>query len=366
MMGYASPLGYGLVDYRLYMPETWFEEGYADRRQKCLVPSGIRFKNKNTMLSEMINEAIASGVLPAKYVGVDSSYGTDSKFLDSLPDSIIYFADIRSNCLVFAERPTFSIPPYSGKGRKPTIEKPSSAPITVKKLIEQSPHSWEYVVLGIGAKGPIIVQDICLPVVEVRDDRPGKDVWLYARKMDDGSIKYALCNAPADATIADIRKPALMRWSIEQCFEECKGYLGMGHYETRSWVGWRRHMLLTLIAHLFIIKLRIELSKTPSTPNATPYIEKAVPLEEFVQAYEQMNEGKEIDHPDIMLMPSKPQQFMTIGMVQKLIVSVFPKIGLAVKEVSYRLYKAKSAFDSHSQATMHKILKLRASPCFLH
>jgi len=48
-----------------------------------------------------------------------------------------------------------------------------------------------------------------------------------------------------------------MRWPIEQCFEECKNYLGMGDYEARSWSAWYKHMLFVMVAHLFIIEMRL-------------------------------------------------------------------------------------------------------------
>src|SRR5437870_12434045 len=39
--GYASRQGYALVDKRLFMPEQWFPEAYADRREKCTVPADV-------------------------------------------------------------------------------------------------------------------------------------------------------------------------------------------------------------------------------------------------------------------------------------------------------------------------------------
>jgi len=358
MAGYASAKGYGLVDYKLYMPEQWFEDDYEDLRKKCDVPSKLSFENKNNMLLAMIQNIIQSGLFRAKYVGVDSSFGSDSDFLDGLPESVIYFADIRSNQYVFAERSIVYTPTYSGRGRKPVRAKTDTTPLTVKKLIETSEQPWERVVLGIGAKGPVIAEDKGLRVVESRNGLPGKDVWLYARKLDNGTIKYALCNAPIDASISEIRKPALMRWSIEQCFEECKNYLGMDHYESRSWDAWRRHILLTLIAHLFIVKLRIEFSRKPNNPNSTPYVINPVSLDEYLNAHMQMISNQIINHPDIFATPITLQQFMTIGLVQKIVNATFPKVGLIVDEVDYLLGKAASAFNSHSLAAVEKALLL--------
>jgi len=361
MLGYAGSRGYCLIDYSLYMPEKWFDASYIELRQKCAVPSSIKFKTKNTMLLEMVCNTIQSGLFHAKYVGVDSSFGCEAEFLDGLPKNIIYFADIHSNQLVFVSRPNVFIPSYSGKGRKPTKEKTEFDPLSVKDVIYQSKEPWEHVVLGIGAKGPVIAYDKCLHVVEVRNGLPGKDVWLYARKLEDGSIKYALCNAPADACKNELRKPALMRWSIEQCFKECKDYLGMDHYESRSWDAWHRHILLTLIAHLFIIKLRIEFSSLPKNPSSTPYVTAPVTLDDYLHAHMMMSDKKVIAHPNILAMPTTPQQILTIGLVQKFVNVIIIKEGIIAKEIDYMLKKAASSFASHSMATINKVKLLQPS-----
>jgi SRSO17 transposase len=57
-------------------------------------------------------------------------------------------------------------------------------------------------------------------------------------------MRFSLCNAPVDTDIGILRRLSVMRWSIEQCFEECKSELGMNHNECRSWNRWHRHVLL--------------------------------------------------------------------------------------------------------------------------
>jgi hypothetical protein len=258
-----------------------------------------------------------------------------------------------------AGRPGVAVPPYSGTGRKPAKQQPEYEPLTVSELARQSEAPWESVVLGIGAKGPVIAEDKCLRVVDVRDGLPGKDVWLYVRKLENGKLKYALCNAPPDATIAEIRKPALMRWSIEQCFGECKDYLGMDHCEARSWDSWHRHILLTLIAHLFIIKLRIAFSSTPRAPGVTPHVEDPVSLDDYLEAHMQMLRNERISHPGILPKAVVPQQFMTIGLIQKLVDAALPKVGTVVEEINHLLYKAMSSFDSHSKGAVEKAATTR-------
>lgn len=62
---------------------------------------------------------------------------------------------------------------------------------------------------------------------------PGSEIWLYLRKYQDGRIKYFVSNAPGKIEPQELDRAATLRWPIEQCFEEYKSYLGMGHYECR-------------------------------------------------------------------------------------------------------------------------------------
>jgi hypothetical protein len=300
----------------------------------------------------MIREAAGSGLFPAKYLGADSAYGSDSVFLDSLTEGLIYFADVKKDQMVFVSRPKTAVPPYSGKGRKPCKEVPEFLPRMVKDIAEDTDLPWNDVVLDIGAKGPNITNDKYLRVTEVRDGKPGKDVWLYVRKLSDGTSKYALCNESEGASAEDLRRPALMRWSIEQCFNECKEYLGMDHYESRSWDGWRRHMLLCLIAHLFVIKLRMEYTSKPQSPGIAPYIDDPVPLDDYLEAADDLMNDREINHPSISAAPTQAQQVLTIGLIRALIEATFVKFGAVLEEINYRLCTAAQAFDSHSRRTL--------------
>ena len=48
-----------------------------------------------------------------------------------------------------------------------------------------------------------------------------------------------------------------VRWPVELAFEESKGEVGMDHYEVRSWDGWHHHMVLVLLAHHFLVWVRV-------------------------------------------------------------------------------------------------------------
>jgi len=359
MIGYVSGKGYGIFDWRLYMPQSWFEDKHKNLRNKCKVPDNITFETKNKILLDMIQSAHESGKLKARYVGVDASYGSDSAFLDALPGNLIYFADVRKNQLLFASRPETYIPEYKGKGKHPPKPVAATKPVTVEKIAANESTPFNDVALGIGAKGPIFSKDKAIRVVEVRDGLPGKDIWLYVRQLEDGSLKYSLTNAPLSSTLEEIRKPALLRWSIEQCFNELKEYLGMDHYEARNWVAFHRYMLLSNISHLFINKLRNMFSAKMHTPGATPYIEHPVPADEFLDAAIQLGNNEPITNNKIKAVPDRPQQVLTIGLIQKIVDTAFVKIGKLREEIDYQMRTAAAAFESHSRAKLKQALAKR-------
>jgi SRSO17 transposase len=356
MAGVAGPEGYGLLDYELYMPKGWLEaEGADKRREKCRVPAGLEFKTKNQLATEMIAKAIQNG-FAGRYVGVDSAFGRDHSFLDALAPGLTYFADVPCDHMVFPSRPEVAVPEYSGKGRKPTQARPSFAPSTVAAIAGDDAVPWADAVLGIGAKGPVIAKDKCLRVVESRDGMPGKDVWLYVRRLEDGSVKYALCTESMDAGVEAVRKPALMRWAIERCFKECKDHLGMDHYELRSWHGWRRHILLVLIAHLFVIKLRRRYGAMVDEPGPAPHVDVPVPLDDYIDAARKLQNGEEIEHKDIHPYPVTMQYPLTMGLVMKLICSMFPKVGQIFKEIDFEMKKNAAAFCSHTKSKLANVI----------
>jgi hypothetical protein len=193
-------------------------------------------------------------------------------------------------------------------------------------------------------------------VVESRDGLPGKEVWLYVREVDDGNLKYCLCNAPMDAPIEAVRAPAMMRWSIEQTFKECKQHLGMDHYELRSWTGWRRHMLLVLICHFFITKLRLRFGYKMSSPMNVPYVKGPVDLGRYLAAAENLRKGSEIAEPNIIAFPSEEQYLLTFANVSKLMGKVFPPMGEVFTLMDSCLKQNAATFQSDSKAKVEAAL----------
>lgn len=272
-LAYAGDEGYGLVDRALYIPESWYHPENAQRRERCRIPPERRFETKNQMALRMIQKVLDEGSFHVKWIGCDAAFGCDHEFLDALPDTVCYFAAVKSSEQIYLNRPVMTVPKKtSGKGRPFVHALPSEPQVTVKTVAEDESVPWQQAVLAEGAKGKIIAQVKIIRCVFSRAATkagdyppiPAGDGWLYIRRYANGDTKYFLSNAPETIEMCELHEAATLRWPIEQCFEECKGFLGMGHYECRTLGGWLRHMLLVMLAHGFVTSVRLTLKKTAS------------------------------------------------------------------------------------------------------
>jgi SRSO17 transposase len=278
-VGYSSEQGYGLLNCQLYMPENWFSKEQEQRRKANLVPQDLVFKTKQQIALGLIEQVVATGDFPARWIGCDATFGSDIEFLKALPGNLYYFADIRSDTQVFTKKPGVGLPPYKGRGRRPSKLKVLVGQPTAKKVsaIAGSDRlSWKSVIVAEGAKGPIVAKVARIQVYLSRDGLPvGDRQWLFLRKNPDGKIKYAISNAPKHTSLAELIKASTMRWPIEQCFQEGKGQLGMDKYEHRSWPAWHRHMIYVFLALHFLLRLRMKFKKN-SFADASPSPQTAI------------------------------------------------------------------------------------------
>jgi SRSO17 transposase len=269
-LGYVSRQGYTLLDSQLFMPAEWFDEAHTDRRQACGVPAGLTYQTKPEIGLELLraavkrNEQLAEPLL-FQWVAADALYGDAPSFRDGIAAlGKWYFTEIKSTSQVWLNRPEVHVPPWKGRGRRPTrlrLRHPTDQAVPVQNLAAQIPASaWTRATIKEGSKGPIVCDFAFLRVVESRGGLPGPDLWLVIRrKVDDPTeLKFYFSNAPAETPVLELVRLSGLRWPIEMIFEEGKGELGFDHYETRSWLGWHHHMLLVSLAHHFLVRLRLK------------------------------------------------------------------------------------------------------------
>jgi len=109
------------------------------------------------------------------------------------------------------------------------------------------------------SKGPIVCDFAFVRVSECRQGLPGPRLWLIIRRntANPSEVKFYFSNAPEAIESLSLVRMSGMRWPVELTFEEGKTELGMDQYETRGWQGWHHHMTLVILAHHFLVWVRV-------------------------------------------------------------------------------------------------------------
>jgi len=261
-LGYVCGNRRTLIDERLYLPEDWASDPI--RRRKCGVPENIIFKSKAQLGLEMIFDAQKRGV-PFGWIGMDCFYGEQPWLLDEIDImGMTYIADAPTDTQVWLEKPKIEIPEKKGiRGPIPKLKKLVSGepnPIKVQDLAEQLDQSqYTRVFLRETERKELWSMLACLRVFPVRDKLPGDETWLIIRKDEgDNKTKYQLSNAPENTSINRLGQMSCSRYWIERAIEDAKGEAGLADYQVRGWIGWHHHMVLTLLAMLFILQMVVK------------------------------------------------------------------------------------------------------------
>jgi SRSO17 transposase len=86
---------------------------------------------------------------------------------------------------------------------------------------------------------------------------PGVEAWLVGEHRSNGARAYYLSNLTADSPIKELAGAIKARWVWEQAHQKLKGELGLDHFERRSWTGLHSHLLMTLMANVFLETRRL-------------------------------------------------------------------------------------------------------------
>ena len=232
-LAYASRQGHALLDCALYVPQVWTHD--SERCERAGIPEKHPFATKPQLARQMLQRAFDAQV-PAAWVTGDSVYGDDRRLRVWLEE--------QEHAYVLA---------VSGKeyvwraGRQHQVKSILAALAT---------EGWCRLRAGDGAKGPRWYDWRWLPLAAPW--QPDWRRWLLIRRSlsTPTELTAYVVFAPQETTLATVVQVAGSRWSIEQCFEEAKGEVGLDQYEVRSWTGWYRHITLAMWAYALLTVLR--------------------------------------------------------------------------------------------------------------
>ncbi len=249
------------------------------------MPKDLEFRTKPEIALGMIKKTEERGHLSFEYVLADALYGNNIEFRDGVAElGKKYFTAVSCDTQVYKEKPEVKVPEYKGRGRKPKLARANIEPIRIDELAKEiEAEKWSKHVVKGGSKGPIVCEFAFERIWETRGEEEPVELWLVIRRNlnEKREISYYLCNDSEEVSLETLVWLSGMRWPIETSFEESKEELGLDHYETRSYLGWHHHILLTCLAHHFLVRMRLMLGeKSPALtlPQARVLLKAAIPL----------------------------------------------------------------------------------------
>lgn len=278
-LGYADLRGRFrcTLDHRIFLPESW-----ADDRERCReahVPDDLTHQPKWKIALDMLERCQGNGIR-FKWLTFDEGYGCNARFLDTLHKmGQTYVAEVPKTFTGWLVEPKVLQKDHhtGAKGRPrrhPRLAAQSSRPNRVDRLCTYSyamrDQAWQDYHIKDGHKGPIIWRakaarfrlNVCPEGAGRSFTLPSAPAWLiYAEHPVTCEIKYFVSNAPATTSVTRILHVAFSRWHIERCFQDEKSLLGLDHFEVRRYRAIQRHLILTVISHLFLARTKLKLER---------------------------------------------------------------------------------------------------------
>jgi SRSO17 transposase len=204
----------------------------------------------------------------------DSGYGDATEFRLGLTQrGLTYVLQVDPTATAHAGDEMPGRPPYDGRGRPPQPRYPDK-PSTLRELaLAAGRDSCHRITWRTGTKktkdNPTAKMRSHFLAIRIRpanrhipraEDGSLPDEWLIAEWPPDKPepVKYWLSTMPPTASLKTLVRLAKIRWRIEHDYRELKTGLGLDHFEGRSFLGWHRHVTLTVLAQAFATMLRLD------------------------------------------------------------------------------------------------------------
>jgi SRSO17 transposase len=232
-LAYSSEKGAAFLDRALYLPRAW--TGDPVRRAEAGVPAGLIFRNKIKLAEEMLERVFEADV-PARWVLADSFYGRSHAFRVWLEERGRPYAVMV---------PKTNAVPLGGRKKK------------IEKLVERlGEGAFSEVRPAQDASGRRPWEWACLDLAP--DSEKEMRRWLLVRRSTDDpeDLGFYQAYGPEGTQIEELVRVCQERWTVEECFAEAKGEVGLDHYEVRKWEAWYRHITLCLLAHAYLAVTR--------------------------------------------------------------------------------------------------------------
>lgn len=252
----ATPRAHTWIDGELYIPEHWFEEAYAERREKVGLPDNCTFHTKPELGWQMIQRAQANQV-PFEAVVMDDLYGRNEVLRQRLDQAgIEYYGDVPANTIVYLDKPRVTYPKTKGRKRSKRPKIVAKQRYEVRQLLHHPALEWATITLRPNERGMLRAKFGRCLVWTVHGDRIRRE-WLLIRQ-DGRRVTYVLSNASPDTSLETMAWRKSHRYFIERDNQDNKSELGWDEFQAIKYRAWEHQLALTILASWFIAETRLD------------------------------------------------------------------------------------------------------------
>lgn len=252
----ATPRAHMWIDGELYIPEHWFEEAYAERREKVGLPEDRTFQTKPELGWQMIQRAQANRV-PFEAVVMDDLYGRNAELRQRLDQAgIEYYADVPANTIVYLDKPGVMYPRTRRGKRSKRPKIVAQQRYEVRQLLHHPSLEWATITLRPNERGMLQAKFGRCHVWTVYGTQVRQE-WLLIRQ-DGQRVTYILSNASEDTSLETMAWRKSHRYFIERDNQDSKSELGWDEFQATKYRAWEHQLALTILASWFITETRLD------------------------------------------------------------------------------------------------------------
>jgi len=250
------------VGARLYLPQSWTED--RARCQTAGIPEAVTFATKPQIALELIAAVQTSGVSPAPVLA-DSAYGNNGDFRAGLRNlGLEFFLQIDPQQLTGWAQPVAlekKRTRWQVRAGSPGARKLAEL-FAAQPSVRWHPCSWK-AADGQTRHTRLAWLRVYLPGTLDRGHDHLEELWLVVDWPAGQAEVYHfyLAHLHREPTRARCLQLSRSRWNIEQYFQRAKDDLGLDHYEGRSWRGFHHHLVMAVLAYLFVVVVYLRAKK---------------------------------------------------------------------------------------------------------
>jgi SRSO17 transposase len=267
-LGYVQGDFQCLLDGDLYLPESWNEE--RARCREAGIPDDVVYRPKWKIALEQYDRAVANGI-HFDWLTFDEHYGSKPEFLAELSRrDQAWVAEVpKDTCGWLTEPRVTTRPRRKGpRGRQPTKPRlvkgrstPKRADVLLKRSHKLRDQPWTLYRFDEREQGPSVweAKHVTFWPTAAQGIYGAPLHLIVARHvLREGELKFFLSNAPEDTPTETLLWVGLTRHRVERCFQDQKSELGLDHYEGRTYRGLIRHLMLTCVSYLFLMRATLK------------------------------------------------------------------------------------------------------------